>query len=448
MKGRLSIGFALIALGVALSIVGCYGDALRPLVPIGWAVWAVGAVIGFRQATAGTLSVRHILIVAVVLRGFAFTMPPTLSDDVQRYLWDGLVTLEGGNAFERKPSDPSNPLMALLRDRIPLAELNSPDYFTVYPATSQIIFSIGALGERLHEGWGIWTIKLAFGLCELAGLWLLSRIRGVRAPALLLYAWHPAVVVESWGQAHSEAAAVGLIVVCCWAIGRGRGLLAVMALVLAGWVKLHPLVLLPWLLAVVGWGRWWMIAVTSFVVWLPFWAPFVSENLKDSMDLYTGAFEFNAGLYEAVVAAGDVVLGRSGVLGGGGDSSKVVALLLQCILLGILPPLYAYGCRRGWGFPRAAAITYGLVLITTATIHPWYALPLLALIAVRSADGGSPGWHWQYLTVALSISYLFYTHGEFPYRAGMWLAWGGWLVLLISRVLKNSATCRFEGIVE
>ena len=46
---------------------------------------------------------------------------------------------------------------------------------------------------------------LALGLVELGGLLLIARLVGPRS--LLLYAWHPAVVTESWGQAHSEALA-------------------------------------------------------------------------------------------------------------------------------------------------------------------------------------------------------------------------------------------------
>ncbi len=422
----LRLALSAIAVGLAACFVGSLHDSLRPLVPIGWAVWALGGFLAYRQVEEkeqSTLTIKRILLIAIFLRAVAFAMPPTLSDDVHRYLWDGWITLQGGNPFEHLPSDPA---LSSIQKTLDLTALNSPDYFSVYPATSQLLFALGALGEKLQTGLGIWTLKLVLGLIELGGLLLLARL--ARPGALVLYAWHPAVVVESWGQAHSEAAAAGLLILCCFALTRSRSWLAVAALSLAVWVKLHPLLLLPWLLAVVGWRWWWVAAATSVFVWLPFLAPFVPANLKSSMDLYTGAFEFNAGIYEFFVLVGDMLLRGSGLLGGSGDSSKIVALLLQCILLGILPVLYAKGCFQRWSFPRAAALTYGLVLMTTATIHPWYSLPLLALLAVA----GRTAWHWQYLAVALSVSYLSYTHGQACYHAGMVLAWGGWFILLVS----------------
>lgn len=427
------LALTIIGLGLAVSFAGCLGDELRPLVPIGWFIWAFGGLLAYRR---GGLATRHILFVAILLRAACFFMPPALSDDVHRYLWDGWISIHGENPFQYLPDDSA---VDWVREDLDITLLNSPGYYSVYPATSQVLFAIGAGGEKLGHGLGIWTIKLALGLVEMLGLFLLARLVG--SPALLLYAWHPTVVIESWGQAHSEAATSGLLVVCCFALSRNRAGLAVAALALAVWTKLHPVLLVPWLLAIVGWRWCWVALLSTVVVWLPFWASFVPSHLKDSIDLYTGSFEFNAGFYELFVLIGDPLLSGSGLLGGSGDSSKVVALLLQCILLGLLPVLYAVGCQRSWTFPQAAALTYGLVLVTTATMHPWYTLPLLALVAMAER----PAWHWQFFAVASSMSYLFYTHGQAPYVMGMVVAWGGWsaLILLGSRkpLTENLQQC-------
>ena len=70
-----------------------------------------------------------IVIVAILLRiGFSY-IPPVLSDDAYRYIWDGVLTAQGENPFQLKPSDPE--LEELQNDPIyPL--LNSADYYSVY----------------------------------------------------------------------------------------------------------------------------------------------------------------------------------------------------------------------------------------------------------------------------------------------------------------------------
>ena len=62
------------------------------------------------------------------------------------------------------------------------------------------------------------VIKGLLGLCELGALLLLARLLDARA--LILYAWNPVIVLELWGQAHTEAIAVLGMVGCVWAVRR------------------------------------------------------------------------------------------------------------------------------------------------------------------------------------------------------------------------------------
>jgi hypothetical protein len=53
------------------------------------------------------LSTRSILAVAIGLRVLFFFLPPSLSDDAYRYVWDGMVQADGVNPYLYRPSVPA-----------------------------------------------------------------------------------------------------------------------------------------------------------------------------------------------------------------------------------------------------------------------------------------------------------------------------------------------------
>jgi hypothetical protein len=81
-----------------------------------------------------------IIILAAVFRILFLFRPPDLSDDIYRYLWDGLQTLNGHNPYAAAPSaiphhdETSRSLLALI---------NHPDLVTIYPPGAQLVFAGG-----------------------------------------------------------------------------------------------------------------------------------------------------------------------------------------------------------------------------------------------------------------------------------------------------------------
>ncbi|MEM7108869.1 MAG: mannosyltransferase, partial [Bacteroidota bacterium] len=79
-------------------------------------------------------SAKQIILTALILRLlFLFSMP-VLSDDIYRFIWDGKLIHEGIHPFAHVPSWfiengqlPKSLSIELYRN------LNSPDYFTIYP---------------------------------------------------------------------------------------------------------------------------------------------------------------------------------------------------------------------------------------------------------------------------------------------------------------------------
>lgn len=384
-----------------------YLPALVPLVfltaSIVWLLWR-----------RDDLQIQQVLVLAVVFRVVMLGLPPSLSDDAYRYVWDGLVQVNGFNPYHYLPSDAA---LAAFHGEPIYAVLNSKAYFSVYPPVSQGVFAFGALFYPL--GWQVsyFVIKGVFVLCELGALWLLSRM--IAARWLLLYALHPVVLLETSGQAHTESAMVLLLVGTVYFARQEKGGRAAIALAMAGWVKLFPFVLLPFLWRRFGWRTVCVSLITIGVIAAPYAAPYVLPNVRTSLDLYASLFEFNAGLYYSIK---EYYLFTTGA-----DWSKQIGPVLRKLFVFGMPVLYVLDGWLKWSLERAFLVTIGLFLVLATTVHPWYFLGVLVLVALTER----PSWHWQWLTLSALGTYLLYIDG--PYWPFVIAGWSGWLFLVVIR---------------
>lgn len=369
----------------------------------------------------GEVTTGEVLFFAALLRLVAFPLFPTLSDDAYRYVWDGWLQLRGINPYVMLPSDvPSSAMGASGL----LEKLNSASYYSVYPPASQLVFLLGSLVGG--SGWmGSWyVIKAVFVAIEWGGVWALSRM--VSARSLLLYAWHPLVIIEIAGQAHTEGGMVGLLLLALLLHRSGRLALSVAALTGAGWFKLYPLLLVPFLLRRVGWRYVWVVGAVTVALLLPYAAPSAITNVTQSLNLYVRLFEFNAGPY--------FLLKTIGLVGFEEDWSKALGPLLRSAFLLGTVGIFSMDWRLRWPIAWSWLAVIGLLWITATTVHPWYLVGILALLPLivdRTADQArrlfSASWLW--LSVASLGTYLFYTDGDSPYWAAVVLGWGGAAVL-------------------
>lgn len=363
----------------------------------------------------------EVLFFAVLFRLVAFPLLPTLSDDGFRYVWDGWLQLQGLNPYLSVPADVPTRVMDAPGL---LARLNSASYYSVYPPSSQLVFLLGSLagGGSWLSSW--YVIKGIFVVIELGGLWALSRM--VSARSLLLYAWHPLVLIEVAGQGHTEGGMVGFILLALFLYRSGQPALSVAALTTAGWFKLYPLLLLPFLLLRTGWRYVWVIGVVTIALLMPYAAPSVVSNVAESLDLYVRSFEFNAGPY--------FILKSIGLAGYGEDWSKTIGPLLRYVFLLGAVGIFAFDVRARWPMVWTWLATISLLWLTATTVHPWYLLGVLALLPLaieRSMGPAVPfvAASWLWLSVASLGTYLLYTDGDTPYWVAVVIGWGGALAL-------------------
>ncbi len=132
-----------------------------------------------------------IIAVAVFIRLLFLFRPPELSDDIYRYLWDGLQILKAHNPYSAAPSDirRHGEIYTHL-----LTHINHPDLITIYPPAAQLVFAIGAYFGRTILGIKALLLVIDIATCYL----LLKLLSSLNLPSWrsVLYAWHPLPVIE------------------------------------------------------------------------------------------------------------------------------------------------------------------------------------------------------------------------------------------------------------
>lgn len=376
---------ALAALSL-LAVVLYAGE--RGLVP-----WGAGTVLG----------------VAAAVRLLFLFRPPELSDDVYRYLWDGLQTLSGHSPYALAPAAAPAPSAAFLGLR---ARVNHPDLVTLYPPAAQLVFAAGAsLGGTVTALKGLLTV-LDLGSCAL--LLLVLANLGLPAPLAALYAWHPLAVLEVAGSGHVDGAGVFFLLACVALLtrrgsrapSRAGGFAAGVLFALACLTKLFPLVFAPQMLAAAGRRRAPPFAagfaLAGGLVTVPF-LPSLAAGVA-TLGLYAQTWEFSGFAFQIVRTFTGSGLTARLVLG------TAFAAVWGCTCWG-RRDTSASTERAPFHAMYAVALAF---LFLTPTLHPWYALYLAALLPLAAEPAG------LVLTGAVFLSYrvlVLYT------LSGRWVEW-------------------------
>ena len=319
------------------------------------------------------VAVGTILLAAVALRLLLLGMPPSLSDDIYRYRWDGRVQAAGHNPYAEPPSSPA---LESLRDE-QWSRINYPRIRTIYPPLAQILFGITyGLGNSLR------TFQAAAALGDVVAIiMLLGCLRAWRRPRWLLaiYALHPLPAIEFAASGHFDGWAIAAVLAALLAHAHRRAALSTVLLACGVLLKTWPLVFAPLILR--QRPRWHLPLFAGCL--LLGYAPFLGAGaamLQPWLD-YAGRWRFNDGVFFALQAASGSLAAAKAIAGGLG-----VGLLLWL-------------WRRNDDPVRAG---YWLLLAFTLlmpTIHPWYLLWALPF-AAAALDMG-----WLALCALAPVAY-------------------------------------------
>lgn len=322
-----------------------------------------------------------IFVAGILFRLAVFCFPPQWSDDVYRFLWDGELLEMGENPYLHTPGERQeenqSPDDAYLKELF--QNLNSPDYYSVYPPLNQAIFWIGAKASMGFVWNGFFGLRLILLLGEIGVFFLLLRLlRAFQMPeSVLIFYWlNPLVILEIIGNFHFEGLVLLLLLASLYLIQNRQ-----MALSGGFWgfaigMKLLPLMLAPGLVFFaksrksIGFWTGVFLAVLLSFAWL--WIDHSYVNFFQSLKLYQGKFEFNGSIYYLLREVGFWIKGYNTI-------ASLTKILSLTTLLGILYFSWKRKPQSTLELVDLWVLIYLIYLILQPVVHPWYIIPALGL---------------------------------------------------------------------
>ena len=332
----------------------------------------------FALADGVRLDDRQLRLALTVAAGWRLAMalaPPMLSDDVNRYVWEGRIQLHGGNPF-RWADRPESDAWLDLRDSV-WARVNHKTYTAIYPPVWQLAArAVVAVHDSLVA---MKLFLVASEILALLTLALLLRRRGQPPGRLLIWAWSPLALVEIAGGGHNEAFGLLWLSLALLAVESGRPLASALAAALGCGSKLVPG------LVAAAWARRYRVrdvVLASAVLAIAF-LPFRSarQGLFRSFVGYASDWRFNETGF-ALLAAGV------------GDSPAVG---MAALLLAALAAVLAW--RRSPPVAAGLLVTAAL-LVLSPNVLPWYALWLLPYLVLMDSPPALA------FTISSALAYL------------------------------------------
>jgi hypothetical protein len=379
--------------------------------------WAA-AVAVVPRLPASRAQLGLILVVALLARLPAWCARPAHSDDVYRYLWDGRVARSGVDPYRHAPAAPE---LAPLRDAS-WVRINNRELPTIYPPAAELAFAAAP---------SLWAWKLLVALADAAVgalLWwgLSDRRRAV------VWLWSPLVAVELAQNGHVDALGVALLVAALVAWRRGRDGVAGALAAAAAAVKLLPALVL------LGMRRRRALAAAAAVT-LVLLLPYASRSLGE----YGRRWRANDGIFSVLYAGAERLVAHTrfarryepespsvarAITGRDRDqvfpdeaanlAARIAAGALFLVVVG-------WALRRRAGPLTMAEAAIGAFALLTPTLHPWYVVWLLPLVAAGAS------WAWLVLAVLVPLGYR-------PLDG--WLLQHQWRDPVWTRALEHGAT--------
>lgn len=370
-------------------------------------VLGVALVCAMPRLRGWRLAVFGIWIPAVLLR--MFLLPAAMSDDVNRYLWEGRLVAEGISPYAQAGDAES---LVDYRDSY-WEGMNHKDKPTAYPPLVELIFAAVTL-VKYHPV----AFKLIFVMADLlvlAAVLSLLRRRGLSAAYAGFYAFNPVVLVSFAVEAHFDALMLAALVWAVWAFETGRKSWAMVFISVATGLKWITLPLLPFFLGPLEFKRTvWLSLVSCVVLALPalvFWdsLPALLAGLLE----FGGTRSFNGPAYDTLLLG--LNLPRS-------FCSAIVLGLFGAIVL------WRWLKRADSSIDAQCRWVLGALIIFSPTVHFWYLAWILPFVALR------PSLPWLCLSVSSAAYFLVWSNDVWGLSVGQrWLLWTPFLWHLFMR---------------
>jgi len=296
----------------------------------------------------------------IVVRLALLPLAPELSDDVNRYLWDGHVQAAGINPYEHAPD-----AMEVSELRTGYHEaINNPSVSTIYPPAAQLVFLLIALA-----GSSVFVMKTVWIGCDLATAWVLARtVRdrgGDEMSVLLLWLWSPLLLVEVAWSGHLES--LGLLALALAIRFAGKmnigGAPAGVALAIATLTKFAPAAALPALVRRQGLPATIGFFLTVVLLYVPYAS--AGQALFTGLRTYSEHWWFMKGAFGVL----------EWIAGDPSNAKRMAAVIVLSVI--------GWTAWKAMELDRALLWVLGAGMVFTPTLHPWYVLWMLPMAVLR-----------------------------------------------------------------
>ena len=337
------------------------------------------------------LSIKSLFILTVIFRiVFLFSLP-NLSQDFNRFIWDGRMILEGLNpylylpkTFIEQQSYPINQAKELFEG---MGALNGSHY-TNYPPINQLCFFIAAILANKSILGSVIVMRTLIILADIGivfiGIKLLKKLN-LNPKNIFLYGLNPFIIIELTGNLHFEPVMLFFLVWALYKLAQKRWIFAAVLLAISVSVKLIPLFFLPLFF------QWFtnkktslsffklllfysLVLLITALLFLPFYSNQLITNYTDSVGLWFKNFEFNASFYYLFREIGYLFRGYNEIA----IIGKILPILSVSFLLGLT---FLRKNKNTKDLITAMLLSLSFYYFMSTTVHPWY-LSTLIILAV------------------------------------------------------------------
>ncbi|WP_245917223.1 carotene biosynthesis protein [Mongoliibacter ruber] len=321
------------------------------------------------------------LIAAIALRLLLLPAVPVLSDDFYRFIFDGQLIANGLNPYAFLPVDAVDKIQGQQVHEYwghLLSQMNSPEYYSVYPPLHQLFFWISALvGERLI--WNVVLLRLAILFSESLNFLLLYKIiklKNLPIKPLWLYAFNPLVILELTGNLHFEGFVLTGLLFGFYFWEKKKVYPSALGWSLASGLKLTPLILGPLWLKVWPENKVVKFLLVSAILIAIFLMPLFFGNgylgFLESFRLYQSKFEFNASIYFVIREIWAGMVGYNPLI-------YLGPILSMVTLVSIVVFSYFWKTESFSRLVQGAVWIYLIYLLLQPVVHPWYLIPAFGI---------------------------------------------------------------------
>ncbi len=342
------------------------------------------------------IEVGVILLGALLLRAMLLPLPPGLSHDSWRYLWDARITLHGFSPYVYAPVDK---VLQPLLDNVLFPNSRFRTAPTIYPPGAQAIFLVSyeLAPANLFFLKGIF---LVFDMVTCMALLILLKRKGLDQRRVILYAWCPLPVVEFAIQGHIDVITLTFTLLAVLSAAdtslRGRVLTGFLT-GLAALTKIYPILLLAVVLPALPDGERGVndkgmallrkvlsrnapLLITCFATILLGYLPYLilgHGQVFGYFATYASEQSQNAGVTQQIVHwLGDQLHIRISTTI---TLEHIVDLLLVSAVSLIV---FVMRLRRRISMEAGVLLLYGVVLSISSHVFPWYTTTLLLWVPV------------------------------------------------------------------